>query len=104
MCIKNYHLNSVIFFSATGLAWQATLKKNEVKLELLTDIYMLSMVEKRIRGGICCAIYWYAKANNKYMKDYDKNKEPSYHKYWDVNNLNGWAILQKFPVNNFEWI
>ena len=53
MCIKNYHLNSVIFFSATGLAWQATLKKNEVKLELLTDIYMLSMVEKRIRGGIC---------------------------------------------------
>ena len=38
------------------------------------------------------------------MKDYDKNKEPSYHKYWDVNNLNGWAILQKLPVNNFEWI
>ena len=53
MCIKNYHLNSVNFFSATGLAWQATFKKTEVNLELLTDIYMLLMVEKRIRGGIC---------------------------------------------------
>ena len=45
-----------------------------------------------------------AKANNKYMKDYDKNKELSYIKYWDVTNLYGWAMLQKLPVNNFEWI
>ena len=45
------------------------------------------MVEKGIRGGICHAIYWYPKANNKYMKDYDKNTEWSYLKYWDVHNL-----------------
>ena len=38
------------------------------------------------------------------MKDYDKNKESSYIQYWDVNNLYGWAMLQKLPVNNFEWI
>ena len=44
------------------------------------------------------------KANNKYMKDYDKNKEPSYLKYWDVNNLYGSAILQKLPVNKLGWI
>ena len=50
---------------------------------------MLLMVEKDITGGICHSIYRYAKANNKYMKDYDKNKESS---YWDVNNLYGWAI------------
>ena len=62
------------------------------------------MVEKGIRGGICHSIYQYAKANNKYMKDYDKNKESSYLKYWDVNNLYGWAMSQKLPVNNFEWI
>ena len=65
---------------------------------------MLLMVEKGIRGGICHSIYRYAKANNKYMKDYDKNKESSYLQYWDVNNLYGWAMSQKLPVNNFEWI
>ena len=65
---------------------------------------MLLMVEKGIRGGIGHSIYRYAKANNKYMKDYDKNKESSYIQYWDVNNLYGWAMLQKLPVNNFEWI
>ena len=62
------------------------------------------MVEKGIRGGICHSIYRYAKANNKYMKDYDKNKELSYIQYWDVNNLCGWAMSQKLFVNNFEWI
>ena len=65
---------------------------------------MLLMVEKIIRGRICHAIHRHAKANNKYMKDYDKNKESSYLKYWDVNNFYGWAMLQKFPVNGFEWI
>ena len=65
---------------------------------------MLLMVEKGIRGGICYAIHRYAKSNNKYMKEYDKNKESSYLKYWDVNNLYGWAMSQKLPVNNFEWI
>ena len=62
------------------------------------------MVEKFIRGGICHSIYQYAKANNKYMKDYTKNKESSRLQYWDVNNLYGWAMFQKLLVNNFEWI
>ena len=62
------------------------------------------MVEKLIRGGISQATHWYAKANSKYMEDYDKNKESSYLKYWDVNNLYGLAMSEKFPVNNFEWI
>ena len=52
-------------------------KKTKVKLDLLTDINMFLMVEKDIRGGMCHSIYWYAKDNNKYMKDYDKNKESS---------------------------
>ena len=61
------------------------------------------MVEKGIRGGICHSIYQYAKANNKYMKDYEKNKDLSYLQYWDVNNLYGWAMSQKLRGNNFEW-
>ena len=61
---------------------------------------MLLMVEKGIRGGICHSIYQCAKANNKHIKKY----EPSYYQYWDVNNLCGWAMLQKLPVNNFDWM
>ena len=65
---------------------------------------MLLMVEKGIRGWICHSIYRHAKANNIYMKYYDKNKKSSCLKHWDVNNLYGWPISQKLPVNNFEWI
>ena len=94
MCINIYELDPAKFLSAPGLAWQAALKNTEVKLKLLTDIDMLLMVEKGIKGGICHAIHQYAKGNNKYMLDYDKNKESSYLKYWDVNNLYGWAMLK----------
>ena len=89
MCLKIYQLDSAKFLSAPRLAWEAALKNTGVKLELLTDIDMLLMVEKGIRGGICNTIHRYTKANNKYMKHYDKNKESSYLKYWDVNNLYG---------------
>ena len=103
MCIKVYELDPAHFLSLPGLAWQAHPKKI-VKLELLTDYDMLLMVEEGIRGGICHSIHRYAKANNKYMKYYDKNKESSYIQYLDANNLYGWAMSQKLPVNGFKWI
>ena len=62
---------------------------------------MLLTVENRISGGMCHAIHRYAKANNKYMKNYDKNKESSYILYLDANNLYGWAMSQKLPVGGF---
>ena len=65
---------------------------------------MLLMVEKTIKIGICHSIYRYTKANDKYMKDDDKNKESSYLQYWNVNNLYAWTMLQKLQVNFFEWI
>ena len=74
-------LDPTKFLSAPELAWQAALKETKVKLDLLTDIDMLLMVEKGIRGGICHFVYRYAKANNKYMRDYDKNKESPYLQY-----------------------
>ena len=64
----------LIFFSAPGLAWALVLKKNKVKINLLTDIDVLLMVEKVIRGGTCHVIHQYGKVNTKYMKDYDKSK------------------------------
>ena len=103
-CIKVYELDPAHFLSLPGLTWQVCLKKTNIKLELLTDYDMLLMVEEGIRGGICYSIHRYARANNKYMKNYDENKESSYIQYLDKNNLYGWAMSQKLPVNGFKWI
>ena len=73
MCLNVYELDPVYFVCAPGLAWQACLKKTGVKLELITDYGMILMTEKCIRGGICQATHRYAKANDKYMKNYNKN-------------------------------
>ena len=102
-CIEIYRLDPSYFYSAPGLAWQACLKKTDVKLELLTDYQMLLMIEEGIRGGMCQSTHRYAKANNKYMKNYDKSIESSYLTYLDANNLYGWAMSQKLPVNGFMW-
>ena len=103
-CLEAYKLDPAHFLSLSGLAWQACLKKTNIELELLTDYDMLLMVEEGIRGGICHSIHRYAKANNKYMNNYDKNKESSYIQYLDANNLYRWAMSQKLPVNKFKWI
>ena len=73
-CLKNYEIDPAHFVSLPGLAWQACLKNTNVELELLTNYDMVLMVEEGIRGGICHAIQRYAKANYKYMKDYDRKK------------------------------
>ena len=104
MGIKEYELDPAHFLSLPGLAWQACLKKTNVELELLTDCDMLLMVEERIRGGICHSIHGYAKANNKYMKNYSNNDESSYIQYLDANNRYSWAMSKKLPVNGFKWL
>ena len=103
-CIEIHELDPAHFFSAPGLAWQACLKKIGVELELLTDINMLLMGEKRIRTGICHAIHRYAKAYDKYMKNYDKNIISLYLEYLEANNLYGDGMSQKVSGNNFKWI
>ena len=85
MCLETYELDPARFLPAPGLVWQVALKKDQSKMIFLNNIDTLLMIEKGIRG--------YVKANNKYIKNYDKNKESSYLKYWDVNNWYGWAIL-----------
>ena len=90
--------------SAPGLAWQASFKKIGVKLELIADYDMILMLEKGIRGGICQVTHRYAKANNKYMKNYDKNIESSYIEYLDTNDLHGSGMSQNLPVIGFKWV
>ena len=101
-CIEIYQLELAHFLSAPGLAWQACLKKTGVKLELLTNNDTLMMVEKGIRGAICHAIHRYAKANNKYMKNYDKNIESFYLIVFRCKQLYDWGMWQKLSVNCFK--
>ena len=98
-----YEFDPAHFLSGSELAWQVCLKKAGVKLELIKNNDMLVFIEKRIRGGICHVIHRYAKANNKYMKNYNKIIETSYLMYLDANNLYGWGMFQKLPVNAFKW-
>ena len=65
---------------------------------------MLLMVENGVRGGICHAIHRSVKSNNKYVKDYDKNKESVYLNYWDSDHLYGWVMSQKLPVDGFKCV
>ena len=104
MCLNICELDPVYFASVPGLAWQACLKKTGVKLELITDYDKVLMIEKVFRGGICQATHRYAKANDKYLKNYNKYIESSYIEYLDANNLYGWAMSQKLPVNDFKWV
>ena len=121
-CLKNYRLDPAHFYTAPGLVWQALLKTaaedceheirrkecklcpDELRLELLTDIDMLLMVEKGIRRGITQAVKRYAKANNKYMKGlYHPDELSIYLQYVDPINLYGWAMINNLPTHGFKW-
>ena len=82
---------------------EACFKKANVKLELLTDIDMVLMFEKGLRGGIYQALRRYAVANNKYMPNYNSQQISSYLMYLDANNLYRWAMCKKLPINGFLW-
>ena len=82
---------------------ETCLKMTNVKIELLTDIDMVLMFEKGLRGGISQAIHRYATANNKYMPNYDSQQLSLFSMYLDANNLYGWAMCKKLPLNGFLW-
>ena len=65
---------------------------------------MILTIEKGIGGGICQATHRYAKANNRYLKNYHKNIESSYIEYLAANNLHGWTMSQKLPVKDLKWV
>ena len=105
ICIRNYKLDPAHYFTAPGLSWDACLKMTGVRLELLTDVDMLLMVEKGIRGGVSMVSKRFSKANNKYMEDKFNPSEPSkYIQYLDANNLYGAAMSMKLPTHGFKWM
>ena len=95
--IEIYELDPAHVLSVPRLAWQACLK---VELELLTDIDMLLMIERGIRGGICQAIYSHAKGNNKYIKNYNKDMISSYLMYLDCKQFVWMGDISKITC---EW-
>ena len=103
-CLKEYELNPAYFCTTLGLAMEAYLKKTEVKLELLTDNNMVLMFEKGTRGGISQAIQRYATANNKYMSNFNPKQIIFYLMYLDANNLYGYAMIKKIPIDSFKQI
>ena len=80
------------------------LKMTDINLELIIDIDMYQMVETGLRGGVSYIANRYSKPNNKYLSDYDKNKDSSYLMYLDANNLYGWAMSQPLPTGRFKWL
>ena len=103
-CLHHYNLDPAHYYTSPGLAWDACLKETGQELELLRDYDMLMMFEKGIRGGISHISKRYAEANNKYMKDFNPDKESTFIQYLDANNLYGWAMSQSLPTHGFKWM
>ena len=112
-CLKIYDLDPSYYYTAPSLSWDAFLKhtneeylkkhNKEFELELLTDYDKYLFVENGIRGGLSQISKRYAKANNKYMSNYNESIIDSYILYLDANNLYGYAMSQYLPLKDFEW-
>ena len=101
-CLKYYELDPCHYFSSPGLSWDAMLKMTDVKLEEISDIGKYLFIEKGRRGEISYIAKRYAKANNKYMSDYDSEKQSTCITYLDKNNLYGWSMSEYLPYGEFE--
>ena len=101
-CLKYYELDPCHYFNAPRLSWDAMLKITGVKFEKIQNIDQYLFIEKGTRGGISYIAKRYAKANNKYMSDYDLNKPSTFITYLGKNNLYGWAMSEYLPYTEFE--
>ena len=102
--METYRLDPAHYFTAPGFSWDSMLKYTGVELDLLDDPDMYLMVESGIRGGVSMITKKFAEANNPYLDDYDPSKPVNYLMYLDANNLYGWAMSQKLPEKEFDWL
>ena len=93
-----------MILSAPGLSWDAMLKMTSVKLEKISDIDQYLFIEKGTRGGISYIAKRCAKANNKYINDYDSKKPSTFITYLDKNNLFGWTMSEYLPYGELKWL
>ena len=99
-----YNLDPAHHFSCPGFTWDAMLKMTGINLKLITDIDMYLMVEKGLRDGVSYIANRYSNPNNKYLSDYDKNKDSSYLMYLDANAFYACAMSQPLPTGRFKWL
>ena len=88
-CLKYYGLDPCHYFSSPGLSWGAMLKMTNIELEKISDIDKYLFIEKGLRGGIYYIAKRYAKANNKYLNDYDPKRPSTFILYFDMISLYG---------------
>ena len=101
---RNYGLDPVHFYTAPSLSWSAGLKFTNVKLEIPLDVNMHIFFDRGLRGGISMVAEHFARANNKYMEDFDSSSQQSFIQLVDANNLYGWSMSQMLPTGGFKWL
>ncbi|KAL5249225.1 hypothetical protein ACHWQZ_G018174 [Mnemiopsis leidyi] len=104
MCWDRMGLEALCYVSLPSLTFDACLKLTKTKLEIVKDIDMLQMIELGIRGGISVISHRHAKANNPEIPNFDPSLPESYLLYIDANNLYGYAMSEKIPVDGFKWL
>ena len=103
-CLKYYGLDPCHYFSSAGLCWDAMLKMTDTELEKILDVDKYLFIETGLRGGVSYTTESYAKANIKYINDYDAKKLSTFISYLDMNNLYGWAMSEYLPYEGFIWL
>ena len=101
-CLKFYRLDACHYFGSPGLSWDAMLKMTEVKFKKISDIDEYLFIEKGLRGRNSYIAKRHAKANNKYMNDYDPEKPSTFITYLDMNNLYGRAMSKYLPYGELS--
>ena len=103
-CLKYYELVPCHYFRSPGLICDVLSKMTDIKSEKMSDIDKYLFIEKGLWGRISYIAKRYAKSNNKYMNDYDPEKQSTFISYLDMNNLHGWAMSEYLPYDGFKWL
>ena len=102
--MDSYKLDPANYRTAPGLAWDAMLKMTSIELDLISDVDMLSMIERQTRGELCSVVpNRHVKANNTCLADYSPSQASIYVMYLDANKLYGFELSQNVPYNNLKF-